>query len=305
MAVDYEYTTIDVDILMHPKAIAAGLEAMGLWLWAMAWSHKTGANGKVPRHVVGLAWGGPPKLVEKLAKRLVASGLWIATDDGWTIWNYGKKNQSAEEKERRRALGRERMQRLRGKKRDAVGDDDCDASLLRHVRDEDAAPDLICDLKSRSEEPDPARATSANDVAPTSEAKLVRPFAQVPDPGGPPPPWWSDALRTVAETPGGATLPNGMAWIRYAGHRAGKRLPATREDALYWLGTVMVPEEHEKRRKETHQRERDAKYDAARDRSRGVPGEAVRVDPKQAQRDAEAFAKRIADRKAREGKGAA
>lgn len=263
MSVDYEYVTIDVDLMVHPKAIAAGIEAMGLWLWCMAWSHKTGANGRIPRHVVSTAWGGPPALVSKLAKRLVTSGLWLASDDGWIIWNYGKKNQSAEDKERRRALGRERMKRLRGKSGDALGNAPCDASRARHVRDEDAAPvfdpDLESDLESRSE--DPPRETPPPEV---------RPHAVVPDPLAAAPDWFPAVVERVsADTLGSMT---GLAplecWLAYAGHRANKRLPAAPADAAQWLVTVMVPRAREAIRVAARDRERDAKWSAQREAER-------------------------------------
>lgn len=108
------------------------------------------------------------------------------------------------------------------------------------------------------------RPPSANDQPAAAE---VRPLAQLPDPSGKPPPWWSAVLGTVADSTG-VGLPNGAAWLRYAGHRHGKRLPAVREDALYWLTTVMVPEEQRKRAEERHRAERDAKWDAEREAAR-------------------------------------
>jgi hypothetical protein len=38
------------------------------------------------------------------------------------------------------------------------------------------------------------------------------------------------------------------AWLRYAGHRSGKRIAMNERDAGYWLGTVMVPEARKERR---------------------------------------------------------
>jgi len=230
VSIDYEYTTIDVDILMHPKAIAAGIEAMGLWLWAMAWSHKTGANGRIPRHVISMAWGGPPKLVDKLAKRLVSSGLWLATDDGWTIWNYGKKNQSAEEKERKREQGRERVRRLRERMRNAGCNALGNASHARDVTAHGDAPvrDPVLS-ESRSEDPTGTTAP-ANDAPPTS-----------------PPVWWADALKTVsAEVLGGKPIPDPSAlWLEYRSRSLRKRWAMNRDDAVGWLSPVVRRERRE------------------------------------------------------------
>lgn len=228
MSVDYEYVTIDVDLMVHPKAIAAGIEAMGLWLWGVAWSHKTGANGRIPRHVVSMAWGGPPATVAKLSKRLVTSGLWLATDDGWTIWNYGKKNQSAEEKERKRELGRARMRRLRGKTGDADGDAQCDASHPRHVRDESAAP--VSALVSGSDLPrseEPRR--SPREV-------IIKPILPANDDA--PPAWWASACDTVAANVAPVD-DRGARWLEYRGAMARKRWDLTREHAVSWLSQVV------------------------------------------------------------------
>lgn len=267
MSIDYEYVTIDVDIIVHAKGYAAGVEAMGLWLWGMAWSHKTGANGKLPRHVVVATWGASAAVVIKLAKRLVTAGLWVATDDGWTIWNYGKKNQSAEEKERRRELGRERMRRLR-EKRDGVGDAKCDASHTRHVHDESAAPDLICDASSRSREPDPARATPEdrpsrphNDAPPCATPTSL---VDIADPMAPPPEWWEAVCKTVSV--GCLNREDGLnsaeMWLAYGGHRGEKRRRPSRNDACTWLTTVMVPKAKDAIRRAAAERDREATFAA-------------------------------------------
>jgi hypothetical protein len=273
VSIDYEYTTVDVDILTHPKALAAGLEAMGLWLWGQAWSHKTGANGKIPRHVIVLAWGATRAVVDKLAKRLVSAGLWLETPDGWEVWNYGKKNQSAEEKERRRQQGRERMARFRDRSRNASGNAQSDASPNRGVTCLDAAPVNDPDLISSGGE-------SERGSPPTEQT---------------PPDWWDDVCETV-EAQTGATLSRGAAWLRYYGHRAthGKRI--AKPDAVYWLTTVDAREAAKDREERRRQAERDAKFDA---RSRAGPGS--NEPQKLTQAEQEDLAKRIPMRRSNRG----
>lgn len=218
MSPDYEYATIDVDILVHPKAIAAGIEAMGLWLWSMAWSHKTGGNGFIPRHAPYAAWAAPRAAVDKLARRLVASGLWLERPDGWDVWNYGKKNQSAEEKERRRAQARERMKRFRAKHRDAGDARDethSDASRDAHVHDESAA--VLCN------------GGSSGSSSPGESAREG------------PPAWFGEAVATASMAVGDIDdVP--ARWHSYAAARKRKGWSMNREDAVGWLCDVVRSE---------------------------------------------------------------
>jgi len=115
------YAGIDVNIATHPKALAAGVEALGLWTWGMCHAQLHETNGTLTRHAVLAAMGGRRNVM--LAKRLVEAGLWIAHEDGsWSVWNYGKKNQSADEIRRKKALAAERTQRWRRGKCDAQSD---------------------------------------------------------------------------------------------------------------------------------------------------------------------------------------
>ena len=112
-----------------------------------------------------------------------------------------------------------------------------------------------------------------------------------------PPAWWDSVIATL-EASTGIRLSDRAVWLSYAGHRASKGRPAERNDALYWLNQVKVPEERERLRRESRDRERDAKFDAARARPPGH-SEPLTVTPEQAKRDAEALAAGIAARKAR------
>ncbi len=90
------YAGIDVNIITHERALAAGVDAMGLWLWGMCYAQLHQTDGRLAKVAVLSAFGGKKNVT--LARQLVASGLWSEASDGsFAIVNYGKKNQSADE----------------------------------------------------------------------------------------------------------------------------------------------------------------------------------------------------------------
>ena len=114
MSLDYEFIPIDVRIIAHPKADAAGPEAMGLWLWGMAFARLNRLAGVLPRVSVLKAWGGSRNII--LAKRLVDAGLWIALEGGdWEIFNFEKKG-AGRPKSDRPTASTERVRRFRMKR---------------------------------------------------------------------------------------------------------------------------------------------------------------------------------------------
>lgn len=116
---DYEFAPIDVGIMTHPKACAAGPEAMGLWLWGQTYAKYHGTTGRLHRVAVLTAWGGKRNII--LAKRLVDAGLWLAREDGdWDVHNFEAKAAG------RPTSSTERMRRLRDKRKGDAGDVTCD-----------------------------------------------------------------------------------------------------------------------------------------------------------------------------------
>ncbi len=98
------YAGIDVNIITHERAVAAGPEAFGLWCWGMCWSQIHETDGRLPEVNVLHALGGQRRVLRRLAVRLVSVGLWIASEDGsFQVRNYTKKNQTADEITRRRS----------------------------------------------------------------------------------------------------------------------------------------------------------------------------------------------------------
>lgn len=114
------YAGIDVNIISHARAFLSGPEAMGLWVWSMCYAQVHETDGRVPRAAALAAWGGKRNVM--LAKKLVESGLWLAREDGdWDIWNYDKKNQSADEIRRKKDAARDRKERWKERKQNANG----------------------------------------------------------------------------------------------------------------------------------------------------------------------------------------
>jgi hypothetical protein len=118
------YAGIDVNVITHEKALAAGIEAFGLWAWGMCYAQLHETDGRLPRIVVLSALAGRRNVM--LAQRLVAAGLWTENEDGsWQVYNYRKKNQSSEEIRRKKEAAAERARawRERVRTRDVTRDE--------------------------------------------------------------------------------------------------------------------------------------------------------------------------------------
>lgn len=76
---------VDDHLHAHPKAMRAGVEAMGLWCLAGSWSGDQLTDGWIPEYAaLRLA----PN-AEDLAARLVRAGLWLETErDGERGWQF-------------------------------------------------------------------------------------------------------------------------------------------------------------------------------------------------------------------------
>lgn len=150
---------------------------------------------------------------------------------------------------------------------DALPPDSVTPVTSRHTRHIPSPSDLICsdlisDLGSRSEEPTGNRVREV----------VVEPILDVPDALATAPPWWVATCETVSASTLGRSdaLAPPECWMAYAGHRAGKRRQASRQDAVYWLTTVMVPKAREDLRRAARDRERDHTF--AAERAAKVPG---------------------------------
>lgn len=127
------YARIDVNIITHEKALVAGVEALGLWTWGMCYAQLHETDGRLPRVAVLSALAGRRNIM--LAKRLVEAGLWSANEDGsWSIWNYTRKNQTAEEIAARKEAGKKANAERQARWRNArVTQSNATVSALRGV----------------------------------------------------------------------------------------------------------------------------------------------------------------------------
>lgn len=99
------WSKVDDKLFAHPKVLAAGIAAMGLWVMAQSYSSCYGTDGKLPMATIallcsnsGLPYGTEPLL---LADKLVEAGLWERTETGyqfhdWAEYNPTKSRQVAE-----------------------------------------------------------------------------------------------------------------------------------------------------------------------------------------------------------------
>lgn len=84
------WAKVDDQLAFHPKALAAGNEALGMWVRAMSYSCQMLTGGFISRDVV-IAFGGV-----KVAKRLVAARLWHEVEGGYQFHDWDEYQPSAE-----------------------------------------------------------------------------------------------------------------------------------------------------------------------------------------------------------------
>lgn len=107
---------VDDSFHSHPKVMAASPAALGLWVVAGSWSGMNLTEGHVPSHVL-------PRLMpkaERLARELVAIGLWDRVEDGWLILRWVQTAPGARPTEVWRAERDDRRQRIAQWLRDRV-----------------------------------------------------------------------------------------------------------------------------------------------------------------------------------------
>jgi hypothetical protein len=75
---------IDDQLAFHPKALAAGNEALGMWVRSMSYSCQMLTGGFISSEIV-TAMGGT-----KIAKKLVQAGLWLVADGGYQFHDWEK-----------------------------------------------------------------------------------------------------------------------------------------------------------------------------------------------------------------------
>lgn len=98
---------VDDSLDMHPKTLAAGNEAIGLWARCGAYAARHLTDGFIPREIA-LLYGS-----EALAEVLVAAKLWRRTKGGYRMHDYLGYNPSREAVENQRRSNADRQSRWR------------------------------------------------------------------------------------------------------------------------------------------------------------------------------------------------
>lgn len=243
------YARAAVQLRTHERAIKAERicpGAMGLYLFLLLDSRGEQSAGDVAELVAMCSWGAPTSYRKKQAEALIAVGLVERRDDRLVVSRYEEHNDTPFDIAAAREAARTRKVKSRVSHGDVTRD-----SRVSHAE----VPISISSSLSLS----------------GSDLEIAR-AREAPDPTSAPPEWWADALEAIAMNTG-ETLPAGEAWLRYAGHRAGKGRSADRADAVYWLTTVLVPERRKARDDARHRDDRDAKFDRERARQRAGPND--------------------------------
>ncbi len=93
---------VDDKLHSHPKALRAGLEAMGLWVLAGAHCASYGTEGRVDLPTISRL-SGDVRRAKSLASRLVLAGLWRTSGaDLWEFHDWLDHNLTADEEAERR-----------------------------------------------------------------------------------------------------------------------------------------------------------------------------------------------------------
>jgi hypothetical protein len=225
----------------HPKAMDAGLEAMGLWVLALSYCGAYLTDGHVKRSAAARLAGGR---LDDLADALVRVGLWELhpTGDGWQIHDYLDFNPDGETVRRDREQGRKRAAASH-QRRKSSGEDTAkttrsngEASPVLQRPDPDPDPDPVPD-------PNPAP------PAPSAAAPVPEVFSRASDVDrlgafGMEGTWWSEG---VAKASGGAPLPVGR-WdlrdlsqalaVQFKGLSQQDLEKAVRDSAEQYYGTL-------------------------------------------------------------------
>jgi len=110
--------SVEDTLAFHPKTIAAGNAAVGLWVRAGSWSMQILTDGEIPRDIAR-ALGSPAE-----ARRLVEAGLWIPKDGGYEFHEWSQRQRSRVRVAADREATRRRQEKFRKR-----GDDTSDGTV--------------------------------------------------------------------------------------------------------------------------------------------------------------------------------
>jgi hypothetical protein len=102
---------VDDNLAFHPKTLAAGNAAIGLWVRAGSWSAQQLSDGYVPADIVRSMAAAPQ------AERLVSAGLWVPYGGGFQFHQWTERQPTRGDVEKRRRAGAERLRQWREQQR--------------------------------------------------------------------------------------------------------------------------------------------------------------------------------------------
>lgn len=139
---------VDDALAFNMKAVAAGNNALGLWVRAGSWSCQQLTDGFVPESMIAALGGNVDD-----AHALAESGMWHPKKGGWVFHDWAEYQESSEKVKERRVAARDRMKAARDKRSQNVR-----ANEQRTTRERSPYPDPT--------RPDPTRPTSSNEEVP-------------------------------------------------------------------------------------------------------------------------------------------
>lgn len=108
---------VEDTLALHPKTLAAGNQAIGVWVRAGSWCMQQLTDGVVPADMAKAL--GSTRDID----RLVAAGLWIPTATGFRFHQWEARQRSRKQVEADREAARLRQERFRKKGRGNDPDD--------------------------------------------------------------------------------------------------------------------------------------------------------------------------------------
>ena len=150
---------VDDNLAFHPKVLAAGNAAMGLWVRAGSWSAQQLTDGVIPDSIL------PSLGTEKQAAALTRAGLWRRAEGAWEFheWSAAGRQPTRATVEAERAAAAERQR----KHREAKGSSRSDGTVSHTVSHGNVTP-LVTPTPTR---PDPTRPSSSTKKKETAAAK--------------------------------------------------------------------------------------------------------------------------------------
>lgn len=191
------HAKVETSLRDHPKALAAGPAAMGVWLAGLLYIRDHLTDGFIPREVVPGLFGGGAHVGFRSVRSLVKVGLWVEVEGGYMLAKYAEKNQTKAEVIAAFDAARERMRRLRS------------SGVVRaNKRRTNAEVPISTSISISSQDPEGVQGEAEEPSPETAEGRYAEAYAQgqrdvskAPYPA-PAEPWERGALARFTQTPG-------------------------------------------------------------------------------------------------------